>query len=274
MTPARADVAVTGWSNRTIRPVRLIRSGPCHPFLNMALDEALAATPPTLRFYAFQPFGLSLGYFQDAADFDDAWLAAREFVAVRRATGGSAIAHAHDVTFSIVSVPDAPWFAGDVKTSYARIHAGIARGLRHLGVSAVPRDDGAARSDSGRSAEAICFYKATSFDLVADGRKLVGSAQRRTPGRVLHHGSIPIARNVLAPDAACLVDLLGRTPTPTEVEDALLAGFADELGWTYELATPSATESDRADELVRLKYGTTRWNRDRIDDSRRTRASE
>lgn len=265
MTRARTDVVGTRDAGG---PIRLIRSGPQHPYLNMALDEALAATPPTLRFYAFQPFGLSLGYFQDAADFDDAWLAAHGFVAVRRATGGAAIAHAHDVTFSIVATPDAPWFAGDVKTSYARIHAAIARGLAHLGVTAVPRDDGAARSDSGRAAEAICFYKATSFDLVADGRKLVGSAQRRTPARVLHHGSIPIARNVLAPDAACLVDLLGRTPTPIEVEDALLAGFADELGWSYDVAEPTARERADADELVRIKYGTSRWNRDRIDDSR------
>lgn len=249
--------------------VRLIRSGPLHPYLNMALDEASAASPPTLRLYRFQPFGLSLGYFQDAADFDDAWLARHGFIAVRRVTGGAAIAHADDVTFSIVAPQDAPWFAGDVKASYARIHAGIARGLERLGVSTAARADREAASDSRRAHEPICFYKATGFDLVAGGRKLVGSAQRRTPGRVLHHGSIPIGKNVLAPEAACLSELLGRTPEPVEVEDALIAGLAEELGWTFELAEPSDEERAAADELVRVKYGTAAWNRDRIDGSRR-----
>ncbi len=249
--------------------VRSIRSGLLHPYLNMALDEALAASPPTLRLYAFRPFGLSLGYFQDASEFDAAWLERHACVAVRRSTGGAAIAHAHDVTFAIVATPDVPWFACDVKTSYARIHAGIARGLERLGVHAIARAEASSSSDSGRAHEPVCFYKATSFDLVAGGRKLVGSAQRRTRGRVLHHGSIPIARNVLAPEAACLSDLLGRTPSVVEVEDAVIAGLAEELQWTLQESAPTVAERAAAEELVRVKYGTDAWNRDRIDASRK-----
>src|SRR5690606_18530897 len=112
--------------------------------------------------------------------------------------GGAAIDHSDDLTYSLVAAPDHPLFQGEVEASYFRIHAAVAAGLAELGVETSPRADAIAASDSGRAGEVVCFHKATAFDLVWRGRKLVGSAQRRRKDRVLHHGSIPRRKNRLA----------------------------------------------------------------------------
>ncbi len=240
---------------------RLLKSGALHPFRNMALDEALDPEPPVLRLYRFDPPGLSLGYFQAAADFDAATIARLGAVLVRRATGGAAILHAHDVTFAFVARADHAVFAGPIAESYRRVHEAIALGLAELGVQATARggdDRGAARPD-----DPVCFHAPTSFDLVVAGRKLVGSAQRRTRDRVLHHGSIPIAKNALATDASSIEDVLGRRPRAEEVEDALARGFERAFGFAFERGEPTATESARAEELARTKYGTAEWNSSR-----------
>lgn len=243
--------------------MRLIRSGALHPFFNMALDAALEPEPPILRLYAWDPPGLSLGYFQRAAEFPDELLAREGLVLVRRASGGAAILHRDDLTFSVVARPGDALFQGTVEESYARVHRAIARGLAGLGARAEPRLDAVARSDSGRAREAICFYRATGFDLVAGGRKLVGSAQRRTPERILHHGSIPIGRNRLAPEAACLEALLGRKLEWSEVAQAVAAGFSGELGCELVDAAPSARELEAAERLVREQFSRPEWNRRR-----------
>ncbi len=98
---------------------------------------------------------------------------------------------------------------------------------------------------------------------MACDRKLVGSAQRRKPERVLHHGSIPIARNPLAPDAACLEELLGRRPSFVEVADALVSGFEEEIGQALVASEPSSEEWGEAEQLVGERFGTEGWNRKR-----------
>ncbi len=229
----------------------------------MALDQALEPSPPVLRLYAFDPPGLSLGYFQRAAEFPQAELDRLGLVLVRRVTGGRAICHRDDLTFALAALPRDPLFAGTVEDSYHRLHAAVARGLARLGVRAEPRAGGAARSDSGRGGEPVCFYQATAFDLVAAGRKLVGSAQRRWRDRILHHGSIPIRKNQLAPAAACLEDLLGRAPPFSEVAAAVAAGFGEVLGLELQPSAPSDEELRRAHDLVRRRFGTDAWNRRR-----------
>lgn len=238
--------------------VRLIRSGALHPQLNMALDQALDPEEPALRLYRFSPPGLSLGYFQRAAGFSPQMLRERGWVLVRRETGGAAICHDGDVTFSFVARPDHPLFAGDVAASYYRIHDAVAHGLRGLGVIASAREDLPAASDDA-AGDVVCFHRATRFDLVADARKIVGSAQRRTRDRVLHHGSVPVRANPLAVEAACIDRLVGRAVPFEDVEDALIQGFGDRLGVCLEAATPSATETARATELARERYGSADW---------------
>lgn len=240
--------------------VRLLVTPDLHPYLNMALDQTLAPEPFTVRFYSFDPPGLSLGYFQSAAHFPSAALRRFRAVLVRRVTGGAAILHDRDITFSLIGRADHPTFAGDIKASYARIHAAVAFGLSKLGVATEPRDEATPRSDSGRTQEAACFLKASSFDLVAGARKLVGSAQRRTPGRVLHHGSIPLVHNALAPEASSLERELGRSIAFPEAEEALERAFAESFSWDFDRSEPTAREIARAQECVATQFGTSEWN--------------
>lgn len=242
--------------------LRLLRGGDLDPRWNMALDQALDPGLPALRLYRFSPPGLSLGYFQRAADFPEPWLEERGWVLVRRETGGAAICHQGDVTFSIVARPDHPIFAGDVEASYRRIHAAVTRGLARLGVSSAPRAGGGADSDRPGD-DVVCFHRATRFDVVAAGRKLVGSAQRRTRARVLHHGSIPVRPNPLADAASSIDRLLGRVVPLDEVEDALIAGFESGLGVRLVPAAVTAEEARRAEELARTRFGADAWNRRR-----------
>jgi lipoate-protein ligase A len=224
----------------------------------MALDEALAADPPVLRLYDWDPPGLSLGWFQRgelAGPLRDALAREPRAVVVRRVTGGGAIWHQHDLTFALIAPPDCAPFAGPIEASYAAIHRAVAAGLARLGAAAAPRGDDSAGSDSGRRGEAVCFHAATRFDLVAAGRKLVGSAQRRRRDRILHHGSIPIRRNALATDAMSLEQLLGRTPAWAEVADAVALGFASELGLRFTPSEPTAGEWRMARELATTRFG-------------------
>lgn len=243
--------------------MRLIVTPGLHPWSNMALDRALDPDRPALRLYGWAPAGLTIGYFQRADQFSPAWLEQRELVLVRRETGGAAILHRDDLTFSIVTRPDHPLARGEVEASYARIHSAVARGLRLLGVEAGARLDAPVRSDSGRHGDPVCFHKATSFDLVAAGRKLVGSAQRRTRERFLQHGSIPIRANPLAPGSACLEQLLGRQPAFDEVALSIRTGFAEELGLEFVDCEPDRGEWQATEEWVTRRFGNESWNRRR-----------
>jgi lipoate-protein ligase A len=163
---------------------RLITTWGAAPGFNMGLDEALlesAGSPPTLRFYTWHPATLSLGYFQR---FDDVPAAAQARAVVRRITGGGAIHHVNELTFSITAPLEHRIYAGPVAESYERVHRAIARSLRELGAPAELR--GAAPLDSDRSATGMCFHESTPLDLAWNARKGVGSAQRRKAGRVLH----------------------------------------------------------------------------------------
>jgi lipoate-protein ligase A len=248
---------------------RLLLDEAVAPALAMALDEALSPDPVVVRMYRFAPAAISLGYFQPAADFPPSALERMGRQLVRRVTGGAAIDHAGDLTFSIIAREDDPIFACDVKTSYFRIHEALAAGLATLGVTAAPRGEARADSDSpGDAREAICFHRATSFDVIAGGAKLIGSAQRRTRGRVLHHGSIPLAANALAPNAASLSSLLRREVSFAEVVAALVPALARAFGLEFTAAKASRDELALADRLVAEKYGNDAWTRDRRVNSR------
>ena len=225
----------------------------------MALDEAFLLHGPsegaTLRLYTWAPDTLSLGYFQRLADVPPAerWFrecfpneaADRESptdkapsspmpgAVVRRLTGGGAIHHQSELTFSITAPLDHPLYRGPTEHSYERVHAAIAVALTAAGVIATPRGDRELSSE--RTATGMCFHKSASVDLVWDGRKGVGSAQRRKGGRVLHHGSIKL------------------DTTPLEGEIATLApGAATPASLGAELRAALVASPDGPDELVDL----------------------
>jgi len=215
------------------------------PGLNMGLDEALlhaTEAPPTLRFYTWRPAALSLGYFQR---FDDVPETRDAPAVVRRLTGGGAIEHANELTFSITCSLDHDLYRGEVRRSYERVHALLAEALARHGVEAGERGTAQLASDDGSSA--MCFHRSTAIDLAWGGRKGVGSAQRRTGGRVLHHGSIKLAPSALERGVATVADGGGST-TPAGVAATIREVLQERLDVALQDGEPSAVELVRARE--------------------------
>ena len=248
----------------------LLRTPPLGGVENMALDEALmerarGATDTVFRVYAWAEPTLSFGRNQSAlGTYDQERARERGVTVVRRLTGGRALLHHREVTYSVT----APLATGvSLRESYVRINRLLVEGLRRLGVAvdvAVPRERAVAPS------AAPCFERPAAGELVVDGRKLVGSAQWRDEGAMLQHGSIlieddqhlvsAVAGNAVAPPqpAATLSAALGRAPSVDEVADALFAAVRS-------LECPRATEFvldstvERAMERTLDRYRDDRW---------------
>ncbi len=225
---------------------RLITTWGASPSFNMGLDEALLESsdaPPTLRMYSWLPDTLSLGYFQrwkDVPGID------RAGAVVRRITGGGAIHHQRELTFSITAPLEHPTYRGSVGESYGLVHGAIAAALAEYGITALLRGDRGLESD--REDTGMCFHHSTELDLVWDDRKGVGSAQRRKGGRVLHHGSIKLGTTELEGDIA-RVDRSGAELEPEEFASTLRASIERTLQVTLVPAAPNAHERARAHEL-------------------------
>jgi len=224
---------------------RLLSTPEGEPGWNLALDEALLEgrdPRPTLRFYTWKPAALSLGYFQEWRELEPI---AAGTVLVRRFSGGGAIHHADELTFSVAAPQEHPLFRGEVRRSYERIHGILAGAFAELGVAAALR--GAAAVASDRPASGMCFHRSTPLDLVWDGRKGVGSAQRRTRGRVLHHGSIKLGATPLETGVAVL-----RAHAPRldawDLAARVRAGFERELGCVFAPEEPRDDERAQAAE--------------------------
>ena len=181
-----------------MRQWRLIYDPPTSGARNMAVDEAIMGAvargemPPTLRLYDWSPACLSLGYGQKTGDVDFERLARMGWQAVRRPTGGRAILHTDELTYSIALPEDHPIAAGGIVESYRRISAALLRALADLGapVAADRRDD------SPKLTGPVCFEVPSHYEITFDGRKLLGSAQTRRRGGVLQHGTLPLSGNV------------------------------------------------------------------------------
>ncbi|NRA97525.1 MAG: lipoate--protein ligase family protein [Planctomycetes bacterium] len=196
------------------------------PAWNMAVDGALVhhATMPTLRLYGWDPPAVSLGRFQPGRAALGGLLNAGLPV-VRRITGGGAIVHWHELTYSVTLPDEHPLVRCSTRESYAALHAPIKEALAALGVDASTRQESSEGPDP-----VLCFHRVTALDLVVGELKLVGSAQRRTQGRVLQHGSIVLAANPLQPGTAALDAILGRTVPPEDLTEAIARAFDGPLG--------------------------------------------
>lgn len=171
---------------------------------NMARDEAILQAvarrdvPPTLRFYRWRLPTLSLGYGQPMSDVDRARAAQFGVAVVRRLTGGRAVLHIpNELTYSIALPKDHPLAAGSVVESYRRISTALRAGLQSLAPQSALAADQRAES-SGRifQQNAVCFEVPSHYEITANGKKLVGSAQVRKFGGVLQHGAIPLGGDV------------------------------------------------------------------------------
>ena len=217
----------------------------------MALGEALLLCGPsevTLRLYTWSPDTLSLGYFQKLSEVPPAArFAAGERggalpgALVRRLTGGGAIHHTSELTFSISAPLEHPLYRGPLEGSYRRVHAAIATALAAVGIHAEPR--GARVLDSEREATGMCFHKSAAVDLVWKGKKGVGSAQRRKAERVLHHGSIKLASTALEGSIATV----GGGVTAEELAPHCIAAMQAAFGMCAEPDEPRTEELAHAE---------------------------
>jgi len=217
------------------------------PSFNMGLDEALLLdqnAPPTLRFYSWKPDTLSLGYFQRYEDVPGTESAG---AVVRRITGGGAIHHVNELTFSFTAPLTHPLYQGHVGEGYTRVHAAIAKALAEFGVEATPRGKDVTL-DSDTPDTGMCFHKSSCEDLVWSNKKGVGSAQRRKDGRVLHHGSIKLGTSKLEGEIATLREG-GDVVDPATLAARLCKHFGRELGITIDVGVPTPEERERAKTL-------------------------
>ena len=259
-------------------PWRLIVEGPEDGAWNMAVDEAIlegyAAAPqrrsPTLRLYGWEPATLSLGRSQRAEGAHDARaLAALGIGLVRRPTGGVAVLHEFERTYAVVGTLGVPPFSGGAIATYRTIAEALRRGLMELGIAATPVEP---RRGAPRESGAACFERLGAWELVASGRKLVGSAQARRRGAFLQHGSMPLrsdpSRLAMATgvpiDGSRFFDLEGARGGPIEasaLDRACVHGFEETFDVRLLPGTLTESEALRAAELRCWKYDSIAWTR-------------
>lgn len=237
----------------------------CHSdaFDNMAVDEALFLAacerqgPPVLRLYGWQPAAISIGYFQRSGDVGDLRQPLNAVDLVRRATGGSAILHAGELTYSLCLHSNGATGRRATEMLYVAVNQALLRAFRALGVDARMLGDEPQPQDQ---ASPFCFAKPSKFDIVAGDRKLVGSAQRRRGPVILQHGSIPIQHASDLPQATSLEAEVGRSLSFEEAAECVLRGFGSQFDVTLDLRALSDRERTLASHLARTKYRTKQWN--------------
>jgi lipoate-protein ligase A len=265
---------------------RFISAEAYDPALNMAIDEAIMQTvasgdsPPTIRFYRWAPATMSIGYFQKAEqelDLDAIREAGIGFV--RRPTGGRAVLHDRELTYSII-VPET--YAGlptGVTESYRMLSMGLLHGFKRLGLNAEMAD--LSRTEQPNLAgSAACFDSPSWYEIVVEGQKLAGSAQLRQKGAVLQHGSVLLDLDVdqfyrllrfndeavrermkaaFAKKAVAINDVLhtlGKSKMDLdELEKQFEQGFAEGLHIRLNHGALSEAEWALARQLVGTKYG-------------------
>lgn len=265
---------------------RLLYSGYNNGAMNMAVDEAITqavargTAPSTLRFYGWAPSCLSLGYAQRADEVDWQVCAGKGIDVVRRPTGGRAILHDREVTYSVIAREENPLVTGTILQSYLKISQGLLLGLRNLGIPA----ELVSHKDLDKLGTAACFDSPSFYEMVVGGRKAVGSAQTRKNGVVLQHGSIIRDMDVdtlfavlkfpsdqvrermkaaFRRKACSLQEVLGQELTNMQVIKGVAAGFVEAFDIMTVAGELSPEERKLADELVETKYASDDWTKKR-----------
>ncbi len=248
---------------------RLISDLPATGEINMATDEALLKKcccddeRPVLRFYSWSEATLSLGYLQDSSHFAETSLPL-----VRRPTGGRAVLHTNEITYSVICGKDSVYFDDGINSSYCKISRAIVGALNDIGIDAELSPGTKVGLKEGREA---CFYSPSKYEVTVAGRKLVGSAQRRLKGGFLQHGSILISASAdmnikffgkeVFKNMASLEEFVDVTGALlADFKDALIKRFASSLGATFEKGTLTDSERALRDRLLKEKYGSRMWN--------------
>jgi lipoate-protein ligase A len=249
----------------------------------MAIDEAILLSAdsggalPTLRFYGWSPPAVSLGYFQDfSKEVNLKKCRSLGIDIVRRPTGGKAVLHENEVTYSVVSPKNNPLFPDTILGTYKVISSCLVQALVAMGVNASIKDSGD-RQNEKSSLQSLCFSEPSRFEILVDGRKICGSAQVRAKNAFLQHGSLLVsfdaerAVQVLCPDPAPnLSDKLGNSVTAvneytcadqSEMLMLLKDNFRKVLNIEFRQGTLTPEEISEKLRLIKEKYSTEDWNR-------------
>lgn len=259
---------------------RIIDTGPQDPFTNMAFDEAilrgyeLHSPQPTLRIYGWKPSSLSIGISQDPEETLDMESLQRDSMPfVRRITGGGMILHADEITYSLVCSKKDLDIPARVVSSYKIICSFLIAFYKSLGIEAKFASDLDSSEELGRPS-ALCFAAKEKYDIVVDGRKIGGNAQKRSKDLIFQHGSIPIGidmrkassllnkdrQSVDLGDSTSLEEILGRRPELPELSEVLIRSF---IG-TFDVRAFAGKLTDEEHEIFmnlrKSKYETRDWN--------------
>ena len=208
---------------------------------------------------------------------------------VRRAPGGRAVLHWEELTYSVVCREDDPLVGGSILETYSAISGCLVEGLRLFGVlyATLERSEGSAiRPRAGGAATPPCFSSSVRYEVVVDGRKLIGSAQRRVDGMILQHGSLLIGpahkriveflriddagavRADLDSGTICLQDILGTDIDFDALGEALRQGVERTFSVAVEYSALTEGELKDTESLAIEKYATGEWNGGRNYDLR------
>jgi len=249
----------------------------------MALDEALLYSVasghslPVLRFYRWQPATVTIGYAQSVvSDVNLDVCRQAGLDVVRRSTGGRAVLHDQEVTYAVIAPLNTDLFGNSVLDCYRVISEILQKTLLQLGLPAqlVP---GKPRGGIQNTMKAVCFSAPSQYELVVDGRKVAGSAQKRHGQAFLQHGSIPVEMDLellsqaLKTDAnnssADLSDSVGwlnqwseQPVVISEVEKLLTDAFSTHLQINWLTSEPTAIEIEAAERMSAEKFGHPDWN--------------
>lgn len=252
---------------------------------NMAIDEALLHfhsednIPPTIRFYGWKNPSLTVGHFQNVEktiDFSGIEKHACDFV--RRLTGGSAVLHDDELTYSIVVREEHPKIPRSVNKAYYILSQGLLEGYRLLGIDA---DFAIPERELLRERSAVCFEKPAIYEMIVDGKKISGNAQTRKDGVLLQHGSIPMSfnsdmlfdlfnfssekvrerqRTAFEKKAISINDITKKKHTYAMLKRAFLHGFQKSLDVNTEPLELSEKQWQYIHFLADTKYRTKEWN--------------
>ncbi|MGN8644464.1 lipoate--protein ligase family protein [Gracilibacillus sp. HCP3S3_G5_1] len=255
------------------------------PAYNMAVDECLLnwhsnkKIPPTIRFYEWVPAGLSVGYFQKTVNKIDLEAVRNHGIElVRRLTGGRAVLHDQELTYSVIVSEEHPKMPKSIKEAYMVLSQGLLEGFRSLGIDAsfaIPE------GKLNTTQSAVCFEEPSWYELVVNNKKAAGSAQTRKKGVILQHGSIPLtvdndklydlfiyrndkvkqrAREAFSDKAISIEQATHRQVTLEEIKSAFKKGFEKGLEIELKEFTFNEEQQQEIQTLMENKYLNDEWN--------------
>jgi lipoate-protein ligase A len=240
---------------------RLIIDEPASGAWNMAMDEALldsagsAQSAACMRFYFWEQPTVSLGYFQSHEDRRQ-HQSSQDCPIVRRSTGGGAIVHDVELTYSFTS-PIPSHAAGDLRAWYAAFHQTLIEELLTMGVGA-----SLCNNPPHRPAKAepfLCFQRRAEGDVLLGDAKIAGSAQRRRKRALLQHGSVLLERSIRSPELPAIEELTGFHVDALELAMCWANRLARQIGLSLTTGQPTGDELQLARRLYREKFADACW---------------